>query len=80
MKCTPPDHCDIDITGAGPAQDLSWRPFLAQSGRIGNVRDLTGLAQGFDWGLYGQPVRAHTRPYISRLGPVRDMHGQNTMG
>ncbi len=48
-------------------------PVLAQSGP---VRDLTGLAQGFERGPHGQPAQARMCPYKSRLGPVRDMHGQ----
>ena len=35
------------------------------------MRDLTGLAQGFEWGPHGQPARARMSPYKSRLGPER---------
>ncbi len=38
---------------------------------VGNVRDLTGLAQGFDRGPYGQPARAHTNPVWGPYGICR---------
>ncbi len=41
------------------------------------MRDLTGLAQGFERGPHGQAQTARSSPYESRLGPMRDIHGHH---
>ncbi len=72
------DIIDVtDITGPQIASPVGARSGFERASPVCPVLPQSGQRpHGFERGPHRQPAQARTSPYKSRLGPVRDMHGQ----